>query len=68
MLASIARDAPVSASLISVPEMAHELGVSPAMIFKLLRSGELTCIKIGRRTLFEKSEPSRFSASRRVKR
>lgn len=38
----------------TVPEAASAIGVSPRTIYRLLESGELSCVKIGARTLIKR--------------
>jgi len=48
------------ANLLSVREIAARFGVSKRTIERLVAEGELAKIKIGSRTLFERSEAERY--------
>lgn len=50
----------------SIPETAEMIGVSRSKIYELFDTGELSHLKIGRRTLIERSEIERFLAAHRV--
>ena len=66
MSAQIAVPKPVSALLHSIPNAAETLGVSRSKIYELFEAGELAYLKIGSRTLVERSEIERFIAARRI--
>jgi excisionase family DNA binding protein len=55
-------------ALLSLTEAQATLGVSRAMIFRLLASGELACVKIGNRTLIEPEALREFVARNRRRR
>jgi excisionase family DNA binding protein len=46
--------------LLSVPETAKALGISERSLFSLSASGEIRCIRIGRRVLYSVEELQRF--------
>lgn len=57
---------PDTERLLSLAEVRGILGVSEATISRLLARGELTAVRIGRRTLVEPAEVRRFVESGRV--
>lgn len=52
-------------ALLSLDEVARLLCISESGVYRLVRSGELPRVKVGKRTLFEPHEIRRFIASRR---
>jgi excisionase family DNA binding protein len=46
--------------LLSVPETAEALGISERSLFSLSASGEIRCVRIGRRVLYSVEELQRF--------
>ena len=52
-------------ALLSVDEVARLLCISESGVYRLVRSGELPRVKVGKRTLFEPHAIRRFIASRR---
>ena len=52
-------------ALLSLDEVAHLLRISESGVYRLVRSGELPRVKVGKRTRFEPDEIRRFIASRR---
>ena len=46
----------------SIPEAAEMVGISESMLWKLLERGELTRVKIGRRSVIRIGELERFLA------
>jgi excisionase family DNA binding protein len=46
--------------LLSVPETAKAMGISERSLFSLAASGEIRCIRIGRRVLYSVEELQRF--------
>ena len=52
-------------ALLSLDEVAQLLRISESGVYRLVRSGELPRVKVGKRTLFEPHEIRRFIASRR---
>ncbi len=51
--------------LLSIEQVSEFLGISQSGIFRLLRSEELACVKVGGRTLIEPAEVRKFIAARR---
>lgn len=47
-------------ALLSVYEVAQLLRISESGVYRLVRSGELPRVKVGKRTLFEPDEIRRF--------
>lgn len=45
------KSAPSAADMSSVEEVAHQLGVHPALVYREIRCGRLTAYRIGRRVL-----------------
>jgi 7-cyano-7-deazaguanine synthase len=52
--------------MLSVKEVAAALNISVSGVYRLLDAGELHRLKVGGRTLFERSELERYVASRRA--
>lgn len=52
-------------ALLSLDDVAQLLGISESGVYRLVRSGELPRVKVGKRTLFEPHEIRGFIASRR---
>src|SRR3954454_16319886 len=52
-------------ALLSLDEVAQLLRISESGVYRLVRSGELPRVKVGKRTLFEPHEIRCFIASRR---
>jgi excisionase family DNA binding protein len=52
-------------ALLSLDEVARLLCISESGVYRLVRSGDLPRVKVGKRTLFEPHEIRRFIASRR---
>lgn len=52
--------------LVSLDEVSRLLRISESGVHRLVRSGALSRVKVGKRTLFEADEIRRFIASRRV--
>ena len=52
-------------ALVSLDEVARLLRISESGVYRLVRSGDLSRVKVGKRTLFEPHEIRRFIASRR---
>ena len=46
--------------LYSIPDTVEAIGLSRAMIYELIRDGELTVTKVGRRTFITRTELERF--------
>jgi excisionase family DNA binding protein len=51
--------------LVSLDEVVQLLRISESGVYRLVRSGELSRVKVGNRTLFEPHEIRQFIASRR---
>jgi excisionase family DNA binding protein len=51
--------------LLSIEAASELLGISQSGIYRLLRGGELPCVKVGGRTLIEPGEIREFIAARR---
>ena len=51
--------------LVSLDEVSRLLRISESGVYRLVRSGALPRVKVGKRTLFEPDEIRRFIASRR---
>jgi 7-cyano-7-deazaguanine synthase len=51
--------------LLSVKEVAGALGISVSGVYRLLEAGELSRLKVGSRTLFERAELDRYIAAQR---
>ena len=51
--------------LMSIEEVADVLRISERGVYRLLRSGDLACLKVGQRTLVEPHEVRQFIATRR---
>ena len=49
----------------SIEEVAGVLRISERGVYRLLRNGDLACLKVGQRTLVERHEVRHFIASRR---
>jgi excisionase family DNA binding protein len=54
--------------LLSIPEAAEMLGISPWTIRKLIRRAALPCVRIGRRVLVEVGEVANFVQRNRGRR
>jgi predicted DNA-binding transcriptional regulator AlpA len=54
--------------LVSLREVSDWLKVSPATLFRFIRAGKLTPIKLGRRTMFSANEVEELIAASRVPR
>ena len=52
-------------ALLSLDEVTRLLRISESGVYRLVRSGELPRVKVGKRTLFEPCEIRRFIATRR---
>lgn len=52
-------------ALLSLEEVGQLLRISESGVYRLVRSGDLSRVKVGQRTLFEPHEIRRFIASRR---
>lgn len=52
-------------SLMCIDEVARVLRISERGVYRLMRRGELPCLKVGGRTLLEPEEVRRFIAKRR---
>jgi excisionase family DNA binding protein len=52
--------------LLSLDDVTRLLRISESGVYRLVRSGALPRVKVGKRTLFEQNEIRRFIASRRV--
>jgi excisionase family DNA binding protein len=52
--------------LLSVKKVAKYLGISESGVYRLRRTGELSGVKVGARTLFEPSEVRRFIEAGRL--
>lgn len=51
--------------LLSIDEVGAVLRISERSVYRLLRSGELPCLKVGQRTLVEPDQLRQFIATRR---
>jgi hypothetical protein len=51
--------------LVSAKDVARMLGISPRSLYAVTASGDLACIQIGRRKLYERAEIDRFINGRR---
>jgi excisionase family DNA binding protein len=51
--------------LLSVEDVMGILRVSESTVYRLMRSRELVCVKLGHRTLFEREEIRRYITSKR---
>ena len=51
--------------LLTVKEAGEKLRVSPAILFRLIRAGQLAPIKIGRRTLFAAADVQTLAGKNR---
>jgi excisionase family DNA binding protein len=66
----MARDAPIKESfnsdclLIPAPEAARLLSISRRLLWSLTRSGEIPCVRIRRRVLYDPALLRRYIASR----
>ena len=49
--------------LAPLSEVRERLGIGPTKIFDLLKRGEISAVKIGRKTLVAESELARFTAA-----
>ncbi len=63
-----APDAPIEGlePLVSIAAACRVIGISDGTLYRLLREGELSPIRLAGRTLFEPAELRRFVAARRV--
>ena len=52
--------------LCSVEDVSAVLRISESGVYRLIRKGELNCIKVGNRTLIEPDEIRRFIAAQRI--
>ena len=52
--------------LLTIPEAAEALRVSQSQLFKMMKQGDLTAVKFGRRTLIERDEIQRVIAAHRA--
>jgi excisionase family DNA binding protein len=51
--------------LLSVKQVMAVLQISESTVYRLMRSGELACVKLGSRTRFEREEIRRYISSKR---
>jgi len=51
--------------LLSIDEVGAVLRISERSVYRLLRSGDLPCLKVGQRTLVEPKELRQFIANHR---
>jgi excisionase family DNA binding protein len=56
---------PALEPLMSLEEVGRVLSISERSVYRLLRSGELPCLKVGQRTLVEPDQLRQFIANRR---
>ena len=53
-------------SLLSVKEVANTLAISQSGVYRLIEAGSLRRLRVGARTLFERSEVERYIATQRA--
>ena len=58
-------ETPVAQRLASIPAAATSLGVSARTLWRILRDGELPCVRIGGRTMVSVADLDAFIAQQR---